>query len=65
MDTFVQFGLFLSTHLSAEEYSKWVPSLAVLGQDYHIPPDAVFFMLRPLISNSVTVSAMSSLPFDP
>ncbi|KAL5460622.1 hypothetical protein EMCRGX_G034079 [Ephydatia muelleri] len=55
MDTFVQFGLFLSTHLSVDEYSKWVPSLTVLGQEYHIPPDAVFFMLRPLVSNSVTV----------
>jgi len=54
LDTLVQFGGFLSTHLTSSEYSQRVPRLNELGQEYHIPADVAFFMLRPLISSSIS-----------
>lgn len=56
LDTLVQFGGFLSTHLSAEEYSRRVPKIDDLGLVYHIPADISFFVLRPIIRNSISVS---------
>ena len=58
MDTLIQFGGFLSSHLSAEEYSERVPSLDVLHLEYHIPADIAFFLLRPVIANSINVSTL-------
>ena len=51
----MQFGGFLSAHMSHEEYSRWVPALTVLVQEFHIPADVAFFMLRPIISNAISV----------
>ena len=61
LDTLVQFGGFLSTHLTSVEYSQRVPPLNELGQDYHIPADVAFFMLRPLIASSISVSVLLCL----
>ena len=55
MDTLVQFGWFLSSHLSAEEYNERIPLLDVLHSDYHIPADIAFFLLRPVVANSINV----------
>ena len=55
MDTLVQFGGFLSSHFSAEEYNERVPSLDVLHLEYHIPADIAFFLLRPVTSNAINV----------
>ena len=52
----MQFGGFLSSHFSAEEYSERIPSLDVLNSEYHIPADIAFFLLRPIIANSINVS---------
>ena len=41
--------------MSAEEYSKRVPSLDVLHSEYHIPADIVFFLLQPVVANSINV----------
>ena len=56
LDTLVQFGGFLSTHLNPDDYNYKVPPLDVLGLEYHVPADAAFFMLRPLIKSSINVS---------
>lgn len=56
MDTLVQFGGFLSTHLSAEEYNRRVPTIDDLGLVYHIPADIAFFMTRPTVRNAISVS---------
>lgn len=56
LDTLVQFGGFLSTHLNPDDYNYRVPPLDVLGLEYYIPADAAFFMLRPLIKSSINVS---------
>ncbi|XP_065885468.1 THO complex subunit 2-like isoform X2 [Dysidea avara] len=53
MDTLIQFGGFLSSHFSSEEYSQRLPSLDVLHSEYHIPADIAFFLLRPVIANAI------------
>ena len=60
----IQFGGFLSTHLSAEEYSRRVPSINDLGLVYHIPSDIGFFMTRPTIRSAISVSGGVSLLYD-
>ena len=56
LDSLVQFGGFLSTHFSAEEYGRRVPKIDDLGLVYHIPADIAFFVVRPIIRNSINVS---------
>ena len=56
MDTLVQFGGFMSSHFSTEEYSERIPSLDVLHLEYHIPADIAFFLLRPVVANLINVS---------
>ncbi|XP_019860646.1 PREDICTED: THO complex subunit 2-like, partial [Amphimedon queenslandica] len=55
MDTLVQFGGFLSSHLSPDEYSKRVPSLDTLIQEYRMTGDVAFFLYRPKIFSSIGV----------
>lgn len=57
-DTLVQFGGFLASQLSAEEYESHLPSLDVLGQTYHLTPDAAFFLSRPMFVHQIDVSKM-------
>ena len=57
LSTLVQFGGFLATHLSPDEYSSRVPTLDKLGLEYNVPSDVAFFMLRPVIHNSISVTA--------
>ena len=64
VSTLVQFGGFLATHLSPDEYSSRVPSLDRLGLEFNVPSDVAFFMLRPIIQNSISVSGhYLELPF--
>ena len=56
VSTLVQFGGFLATHLSPDEYSSKMPTLDKLGLEYNVPSDVAFFMLRPVIHNSISVS---------
>ena len=55
-DTLVQFGGFLASQLTAEEYESHLPSLDVLGQTYHLTPDAAFFLSRPMFVHQIDVS---------
>ena len=55
MGTLVQFGGFLSTHLSPDEYSSKMPTLDKLGLEFNVPSDIAFFMLRPVIHNAISV----------
>ncbi|CAH3126788.1 unnamed protein product [Porites lobata] len=52
-DTLVQFGGFLASQLTAEEYDSHIPSLDVLGQSYHLTPDAAFFLSRPMFVHQI------------
>ncbi|RMX55597.1 hypothetical protein pdam_00001751, partial [Pocillopora damicornis] len=54
-DTLVQFGGFLASQLTAEEYESHVPSLDVLGQSYHLTPDVAFFLSRPMFVHQIDI----------
>ncbi|KAK6168365.1 hypothetical protein SNE40_020916 [Patella caerulea] len=54
-DTLCQFGTFLSMQLSTEEFVKRLPSIDVLVSEYHVPPDAAFFLTRPQYTHLISV----------
>ncbi|KAM4695761.1 THO complex subunit 2 [Rhinophrynus dorsalis] len=53
-DTLVQFGGFLASNLSTEDYIKRVPSIDVLCNDFHTPHDAAFFLSRPMYTHHIS-----------
>ncbi|XP_016063723.1 PREDICTED: THO complex subunit 2-like [Miniopterus natalensis] len=53
-DTLVQFGGFLASNLSTEDYIKRVPSIDVLCNEFHIPHDAAFFLSRPMYAHHIS-----------
>ena len=52
----MQFGGFLATQLTAEEYESHLPSLEVLGHSYHLTPDVAFFLSRPMFVHQIEVN---------
>ncbi|XP_056328922.1 THO complex subunit 2 [Danio aesculapii] len=52
-DTLVQFGGFLASNLSTEDYIKRVPSVDVLCNQLHTPHDAAFFLSRPMYAHQI------------
>ncbi|KAF7469760.1 Hypothetical predicted protein [Marmota monax] len=54
-DTLVQFGGFLASNLSTEDYIKRVPSIDVLCNEFHTPHDAAFFLSRPMYAHHISV----------
>ncbi|XP_036736727.2 THO complex subunit 2 isoform X8 [Manis pentadactyla] len=54
-DTLVQFGGFLASNLSTEDYIKRVPSIDVLCNEFHTPYDAAFFLSRPMYAHHISV----------
>jgi len=55
-DTFVQFSTFLSSALTIDELHKKLPTLDVMLSEYHIPSDAAFYLIRPMLVHSINVS---------
>ncbi|XP_037678702.1 THO complex subunit 2 [Choloepus didactylus] len=53
-DTLVQFGGFLASNLSTEDYIKRVPSVDVLCNEFHTPHDAAFFLSRPMYAHHIS-----------
>lgn len=60
-DTLVQFGGFLASNLSTEDYIKRVPSVDVLCNQLHTPHDAAFFLSRPMYAHQILVSDQTKL----
>lgn len=58
-DTLVQFGGFLASNLSTEDYIKLVPSIDILCNQFHTPHDAAFFLSRPMYAHQILVSIYS------
>lgn len=59
MDTLVQFGAFLSSHLSPEEYGRRVFDLNVLIEEYRMPGDIAFYLYRPKLTSLIGVHTMT------
>ncbi|XP_064481885.1 THO complex subunit 2-like isoform X2 [Ornithodoros turicata] len=54
-DTLVQFGSFLSSSLSMEEYAGRLPPIGRLLSQYHVQADVAFFLARPMFGHAVAI----------
>jgi len=52
-DTLVQFGNFLGSTYSVEEYVERLPSIQRMLQEYHIHLDVAFFLARPMFTHAI------------
>uniref|UniRef100_A0A1A9YUH8 THO complex subunit 2 n=1 Tax=Glossina morsitans morsitans TaxID=37546 RepID=A0A1A9YUH8_GLOMM len=52
-DTLVQFGTFLGSTYSVDEYVERLPSIITMLQDYHINADVAFFLARPMFTHQI------------
>ncbi|EAT47141.1 AAEL001716-PA [Aedes aegypti] len=52
-DTLVQFGTFLGSTYSVEEYVERLPTIHSMLQEYHIHSDVAFFLARPMFSHAI------------
>nr|CAI5831186.1 unnamed protein product [Callosobruchus analis] len=52
-DTLVQFGTFLGSTLSVDEYVNKLPSIQSMLIDYHIPIEVAFFLARPMFNHAI------------
>ncbi|XP_022903408.2 THO complex subunit 2 [Onthophagus taurus] len=52
-DTLVQFGTFLGSTLSVDEYVNKLPSIQSMLLDYHIPNEVAFFLARPMFNHAI------------
>lgn len=56
-DTLVQFGTFLGSTYSVDEYTERLPSIHSMLQEYNIHADVAFFLTRPMFSHQINVSS--------
>ncbi|XP_065574559.1 THO complex subunit 2-like isoform X2 [Artemia franciscana] len=61
VDTFTQFGNFLVTVLSPEEYKNTIPSLEELCEEYGLDLGSASFLYRPVISYSINSTWESTM----
>ncbi|XP_028517932.1 THO complex subunit 2 isoform X2 [Exaiptasia diaphana] len=59
-DTLVQFGGFLASQMTADEYENHLPSLKDLGQKYHLTPEVAFYLSRPMFQHQIELKFESS-----
>lgn len=55
-DTLVQFGTFLGSTMTVDEYVRRLPSIHSMLQDNHIHSDVAFFLARPMFAHAINVS---------
>lgn len=54
-DTLVQFGNFLASTLSVDEYVNKLPSVQSMLLEYHIPNEVAFFLARPMFNHAINI----------
>lgn len=54
-DTLVQFGTFLGSSYSVDEYMERFPSIHDMLQKYHIHTEVAFFLARPIFAHQISV----------
>ncbi|XP_017047454.1 THO complex subunit 2 [Drosophila ficusphila] len=52
-DTLVQFGTFLGSTYSVDEYVERLPSIITMLREYHINTDVAFFLARPMFTHQI------------
>jgi THO complex subunit 2 len=55
-DTLVQFGHFLASNLSIDDYTFRLPPMSELLTRYHVNSDLAFFLARPMFNHQVEAS---------
>lgn len=58
-DTLVQFGTFLGSTMTVDEYVDRLPSIHSMLQDNHIHSDVAFFLARPMFAHAINVIVTS------
>ena len=58
--TFVEYVTFLTTHLSTSEYKSLIPSLRELCNEFHLPAEAAFFLLRPTFAIAIEAATATA-----
>lgn len=56
-ETLVQYGSFLSSNLSMDDYIGGLPSLDQLIQEYYLSSDVAFFLIRSMITYKINTKA--------
>lgn len=54
-DTLVQFGTFLGSSYSVDEYTERLPSIHRMLQEYNIHTEVAFFLARPIFAHQISV----------
>lgn len=62
-DTLVQFGTFLGSTMTVDEYVRRLPSIHSMLQDNHIHSDVAFFLARPMFAHAINVSLTPCIIF--
>lgn len=57
-DTLVQFGNFLGSSYSVDEYVERLPSIHSMLEKYHMNEDVAFFLARPMFTHQINVSCL-------
>ena len=52
-DTLVQFGSFLASNLSQDDYTKRLPPFEQLLSEFHVNADIAFFLARPMFNHLI------------
>ncbi len=54
-DTLVQFGTFLASNLSIDDYMHRLPPMKELLTLYHVNSDLAFFLARPMFNHQISL----------
>lgn len=63
-ETLVQYGSFLSSNLSMDDYIGGLPSLDQLIQEYYLSSDVAFFLIRSMITYKIHTKAEETIRAD-
>ncbi|XP_051169390.1 THO complex subunit 2 isoform X1 [Leptopilina boulardi] len=64
-DTLVQFGTFLGSTMTVDEYVDKLPSIHSMLQDHHIHSDVAFFLARPMFAHAINIKYDALRKSDP
>ncbi|XP_012259618.2 THO complex subunit 2 [Athalia rosae] len=64
-DTLVQFGTFLGSTMTVDEYVERLPSIHSMLQDNHIHSDVAFFLARPMFAHAINMKYDALRKADP
>ncbi|XP_018404816.1 PREDICTED: THO complex subunit 2 isoform X6 [Cyphomyrmex costatus] len=64
-DTLVQFGTFLGSTMTVDEYVERLPSIHSMLQDNHIHADVAFFLARPMFAHAINIKYDALRKADP